>query len=98
MAPDISANLAHDAASLVMLAAEEAHSHKPTPVYDLVQALALVRAGTDIDWQDSYARQLDGIPFPSNHASVTNGETSGVCPVYRLQTDCSLTLEGMVTP
>jgi branched-chain amino acid transport system substrate-binding protein len=112
MAPEPFANLAYDAAALVMLAAEEAHSNSPalikahlptvasggTPVYDLVQALALVRAGTNIDWQGSYALQVGGISFAFNHAFDANGETSGVYLVFRLQSDGLLTLEGTVTP
>jgi len=110
--PNTFANRAYDAAALLMLAAEEAHStdrslilaHLPTvasggvPVSDLANALAMVRLGTDIDWQGTYALQVGGIPYSYNHDFQPDGETISPYGVYVLQSDGSLSLASVIEP
>ena len=83
------ANTAYDAAVLVMLAAEEAGTTDPTairehmlsvssggtPVSNFTDALEMVRDGEDIDWQGTYAGQVDGFSYEINHDFEPDGET-----------------------
>ena len=69
-----------------------------TPVSDLATALEMVRDGIDIDWQGTYAGQVNGVSYAFNHAFQPDGETIGVYLVYRLQSSGSLLLEGTVSP
>ena len=110
--PQMFANSAYDAAVLVMLAAEEAHSTDRaliqahmltvasggTAVYDLATALTMVRLGTDIDWQGTYALQVGGIPYIFNHDFTPEGETISPHAVFVLQADGSLTLAEVLEP
>jgi phosphate/phosphite/phosphonate ABC transporter binding protein len=87
--PNTFANTAYDAVVLVMLAAEEAGSTDPTAirehmpsvsadgtlVSDFAAALQMVRDGEDIDWQGTYAGQVDGFSYEINHDFEPDGET-----------------------
>ncbi|MFC1996521.1 PhnD/SsuA/transferrin family substrate-binding protein [Chloroflexota bacterium] len=97
-------NTAYDAAVLVMLAAEEAGTTDPTvisehmltvstdgtPVSDFPTALEMVRNGEDIDWQGTYAGQLNGLTYDINHDFEPDGETINPVLVLQIQGDGSV--------
>jgi hypothetical protein len=95
------ANLAYDAAALVILAAEEAGTVDTTaisqhlitvssggvPVSDLGSALHMVREGVDIDWVGTYAGAVEGVVYGINHQFELDGETISPYLVFQIGED-----------